>query len=67
MTQLINELISNEGACRTAPATPGLLNIGERGWLLPIERQNTALVNNIQGEPLYLPLPKFPMSQNTLN
>ena len=23
----MNELISNEGDCRTAPATPGLLNI----------------------------------------
>ena len=25
MTEIINELISNEGVCRTAPATPGLL------------------------------------------
>ena len=24
---LVNQLISNEGVCRTAPATPGLLNI----------------------------------------
>ena len=25
MTQLINELMSDEAVCRTAPATPGLL------------------------------------------
>ena len=27
MTELINQLINYEGDCRTAPATPGLLNI----------------------------------------
>ena len=27
MTQLMNELINDRGDCRTAPATPGLLNI----------------------------------------
>ena len=26
MNELINELMSGEGDCRTAPATPGLLN-----------------------------------------
>ena len=25
----MNQLISDEGDCKTAPATPGLLNIGE--------------------------------------
>ena len=27
LTHLMNELMSNEGVCRTAPATPGLLDI----------------------------------------
>ena len=27
MGDLISELINDEGVCRTAPATPGLLNI----------------------------------------
>ena len=27
-TDLINQLINDKGVCRTAPATPGLLNIG---------------------------------------
>ena len=26
MTESVNQLISDEGVCRTAPATPGLLN-----------------------------------------
>ena len=26
MTELINQLMSDEAVCRTAPATPGLLN-----------------------------------------
>ena len=26
MTELLNQLMSNGGDCRTAPATPGLLN-----------------------------------------
>ena len=36
--QLVTELINNEGVCRTAPATPGLLNIDMStktlGWLV---------------------------------
>ena len=27
MSQLANELMNDEGVCRTAPATPGMLNI----------------------------------------
>ena len=31
MTHLINQLINYEAVCRTAPATPGLLNMGIDG------------------------------------
>ena len=37
VTQLINQLLSNEGVYRTAPATPGLLN------MLPDAAQETFL------------------------
>ena len=30
ITELMNELINDGGDCRTAPATPGLLNISDR-------------------------------------
>ena len=32
----MNELINNEGVCRTAPATPGLLNTVTVFHLLPV-------------------------------
>ena len=32
MNQSLNELISDEGVCGTAPATPGLLNIDFCGY-----------------------------------
>ena len=34
MNQLVNESINYKGVCRTAPATPGLLNILDKtGWV----------------------------------
>ena len=30
MTHLINQSISDKGVCRTAPATPGLINISAK-------------------------------------
>ena len=29
LTQLMNQLINDEGVCRSAPATPGLINTSE--------------------------------------
>ena len=33
MTRLINQLMNDEAVYRTAPATPGLLNIGLKGTI----------------------------------
>ena len=32
----MNQLISDGGDCRTAPATPGLLNIGSQMYIRPV-------------------------------
>ena len=43
ITQLINLLMNDEGVCRTAPATPGLLNI-QTILLLFLEQSLATLV-----------------------
>ena len=47
MTDLFNEWMSDEGVCRTAPATPGLLNIGiaALGQTKPFLGERSAGVN----------------------
>ena len=41
MSDLINELMSNEAVCRTAPATPGLSNTNHRNLKTDIPTVNT--------------------------
>ena len=45
MTQLINQLISNEGVFRTAPATPGLLITNKMGNVLFPLAQTSKILN----------------------